>query len=326
MSNQDNKRKNPSLDEEEVLIPTVEVGDPTSVPTFDQDVIQGDTKQYSYSQMVWIRFRKHKMALIGACIILILILGVVFAKYFSGGLNPRLADINIRFLPPFSPGHFLGTDDVGRDVWTRLLYGGRTSLLIGFWVAIPAGLLGGIIGSISGYFGGWVDSFFMRLVEVFFSIPTLPILVTLSSYFGDSVFIIIGLLIFFGWAPTARLIRGLVLQIKEYEFVEAAKAIGCSDTRIIMRHIFPNTFAILIVQMTLSIGGAILSESTLSFLGLGVNPAEPTWGNMLSNAQNFMWNAPHLVVWPGLMIFLTILSFNFLGDGLRDALDPKLKQ
>jgi peptide/nickel transport system permease protein len=326
MSNQDNKRKNPSLDEEEVLIPNVESGEPTLVPTFDQDDIQGNTKQYSYSQMVWIRFRKHKMAFIGACIIIILLLGAIFAPWFSGGQNPRFADINIRFLPPFSPGHFLGTDDVGRDVWTRLLYGGRTSLLIGFLVAIPAGLFGGIVGSISGYFGGWVDSFLMRLVEVFFSVPTLPILVTLSAYFGASVFIIVGLLIFFGWAPTARLIRGLVLQIKQYEFVEAAKAIGCSDTRIIMRHIFPNTFAILIVQMTLKVGGAILSESTLSFLGLGVNPADPTWGNMLSNAQNFLWNAPHLVIWPGLMIFLTILSFNFLGDGLRDALDPKLKQ
>lgn len=137
---------------------------------------------------------------------------------------------------------------------------------------------------------------------------------------------IVLLLVFFGWAGIARMIRGLVLQIKQYEFIEAAKAIGCSDTRIILRHIFPNTLAILIVQMTLSVGGAILAESTLSYLGLGVDPATPTWGNMLSSAQNFMWNAPHLVVWPGLMIFLTILSFNFLGDGLRDALDPKLKQ
>ncbi|MDD4028980.1 MAG: ABC transporter permease [Caldisericia bacterium] len=326
MNNQDNKHKNPSLDEEEILIPNVEAGEPVLGSRFDQDEIQGNTKQYSYSQMVWIRFRKHKMAFMGACIILILLIGAVFASWMSGGQNPSFADINIRFLPPFTPGHFLGTDDVGRDVWTRLLYGGRTSLLIGFFVAIPSGFFGGIVGSISGYFGGWVDSFLMRLVEIFFSIPTLPILVTLSSYFGANKFIIIGLLILFGWAPTARMIRGLVLQIKQYEFVEAAKAIGCSDTRIIMRHIFPNTFAILIVQITLKVGGAILAESTLSFLGLGVNPAEPTWGNMLSNAQNFMWNAPHLVIWPGLMIFLIILSFNFLGDGLRDALDPKLKQ
>jgi peptide/nickel transport system permease protein len=326
MVDQDKKNTQSSLDQEEVVIPTVNGGEPTSIPNFEQDEIQGSTKQYSYSQMVWIRFRKHKMAFAGACIVLLLLIGAIFAGWLSGGQNPSYADINLRFLPPFTPGHFLGTDDVGRDVWTRLLYGGRTSLMIGFFVAIPAGLFGGIIGSISGYFGGWVDSFLMRLVEIFFSIPTLPILVTLSSYWGANVWIIVGLLVFFGWAPTARMIRGLVLQIKEYEFIEAAKAIGCSNTRIILRHIFPNTFAILIVQITLRVGGAILSESTLSFLGLGVDPSDPTWGNMLSNAQNFMWNAPHLVIWPGWMIFLTILSFNFLGDGLRDALDPKLKQ
>lgn len=326
MSNQDKKQKKPSLDQEEILVNNAETGEATSLSDFKQDEIQGNIKQYSYAQMVWIRFRKHKMAFVGACIILILLIGAFFAYWLSGKVNPSYADINTRFLPPFSPGHILGTDDVGRDVWARLLYGGRTSLLIGFLVAIPAGLFGGIVGSISGYYGGWVDSFLMRLVEIFFSIPTLPILVTLSSFFGASVFIIVLLLIIFGWAPTARMIRGLVLQIKEYEFIEAAKAIGCSNSRIILRHIFPNTFAILIVQITLKVGGAILSESTLSFLGLGVDPSEPTWGNMLSNAQNFMWNAPHLVIWPGVMIFLTILSFNFLGDGLRDALDPKLKQ
>ncbi len=326
MADQDKKNIQSSLDQEEIVIPTVEGGKPASVPDFEQDEIQGSIKQYSYTQMVWIRFRKHKMAFTGACIVLLLLIGAIFASKLSGGQNPSFADINFRFLPPFTPGHFLGTDDVGRDVWTRLLYGGRTSLMIGFFVAIPAGLFGGIIGSISGYFGGWVDSFIMRLVEIFFSIPTLPILVTLSSYWGANVWIIVGLLVFFGWAGTARMIRGLVLQIKEYEFIEAAKAIGCSNIRIILRHIFPNTFAILIVQITLGVGGAILSESTLSFLGLGVDPSDPTWGNMLSNAQNFMWNAPHLVIWPGMMIFLTILSFNFLGDGLRDALDPKLKQ
>ena len=325
MVNQDNKHTQSSLDQEEVVIPTVEGGELTSVPEFEQDEIQGSAKQYSYSQMVWIRFRKHKMAFAGACIVLLLLIGAIFAGLISKQ-NPSFADINYRFLPPFTPGHFLGTDDVGRDVWARLLYGGRTSLMIGFLVAIPAGIFGGIIGSISGYFGGWVDSLLMRLVEIFFSIPTLPILVTLSSYWGANIWNIVGLLVFFGWAPTARMIRGLVLQIKEYEFIEAAKAIGCSNSRIIFRHILPNTLAILIVQITLKVGGAILSESTLSFLGLGVDPSEPTWGNMLSNAQNFMWNAPHLVIWPGMMIFLTILSFNFLGDGLRDALDPKLKQ
>ncbi len=281
---------------------------------------------YTYAQMVWIRFRKHKMALAGSVIILMLLILTVFAAVWCGGQDPSFTDITYRFLPPFSPGHFLGTDDVGRDVWTRLLYGGQTSLQIGFFIAIPAGLTGGIIGSISGYFGKWVDSLLMRIVEIFFSIPRLPILVVLSSYFGANKANIILLLIVFGWAGTARMIRGLVLQIKNYEFIEAAKAIGCTNTRIIFRHVFPNTLAILIVQMTMAVGGAILAESGLSFLGLGVNPSTPTWGNMLSSAQNFMWNAPHLVVWPGLMIFLTILSFNFLGDGLRDALDPKLKQ
>ena len=281
-------------------------------------------KEYTYVQMVLRRFLRHKLALTGFFIIGILIaltlLAGVISKY-----DPSIAVIQDRFIPPFSPGHFLGTDDVGRDVWTRILYGGRISLRIGFIAAIAGGAIGALLGSASGYFGGWFDSLIMRVCEVFFSIPTLPILITLSKYFGGSPWNIILIMVVFGWAGTTRMVRGLVLQIKQYEYIEAAKAIGCSNARIILRHVFPNTLAIVLVSMTLSVGGAILTESSLSFLGLGVQPDIPTWGNMLSNAMNFMWNAPHLVIWPGLFIFLTILSFNFLGDGLRDALDPKLK-
>jgi peptide/nickel transport system permease protein len=286
-------------------------------------------QEYTFFQMVLHRFLRHKLAITGFIIISILLLLILSSFFlhiiFPGLPDPTRADIMKRFLPPFSPGHFFGTDDVGRDVLFRLLIGGRTSLAIGFIAAISGGMVGGIIGSISGYFGGWLDSLIMRIVELFFSTPTLPILVILSRYFGGSPVTILLILVAFNWAGIARMVRGLVLQIKQYEYVEAAKAIGCSNARIILRHVFPNTLAILLVQMTLAIGGSILFESTLSFLGLGVNPAFPTWGNMLSNAQSFLWNAPHLVVWPGLCIFLSILSFNFLGDGLRDALDPKLK-
>jgi peptide/nickel transport system permease protein len=291
-------------------------------------------KEYTFFQMVLRRFLKHKLAITGMIIISILILLTlsslllewsVIRNLFPNLPDPTRADIAIRFMPPLTPGHLLGTDDVGRDVLFRILYGGRISLTIGFIAAISGGMVGGIIGSISGYFGGWLDSLIMRIVELFFSTPTLPILVILSRYFGGSPVTIILILVVFGWAGIARMVRGLVMQIKNYEYIEAAKAIGCSNARIIMRHVFPNTLAILLVQMTLAIGGSILFESTLSFLGLGVNPAWPTWGNMLSNAQSFLWNAVHLVIWPGLCIFMAILSFNFLGDGLRDALDPKLK-
>lgn len=281
-------------------------------------------KEYTYLQMVFHRFLRHKLALTGFIIVGVLIALTLLAPYISK-YDPTIAVIQERFIPPFSPRHLLGTDDVGRDVWTRILYGGRISLMIGFSTAITTGIIGALLGSASGYFGGWFDSLMMRICEVFFSIPTLPILILLSKYFGGRPSNIIMIMVAFGWAGTTRMVRGLVLQIKQYEFIEAAKAIGCSNSRIIIRHVFPNTLAIVLVGMTLSIGGAILTESSLSFLGLGVQPDIPTWGNMLSNAMNFMWNAPHLVIWPGLFIFLTILSFNFLGDGLRDALDPKLK-
>jgi len=281
-------------------------------------------KEYTYMQMVLRRFLRHKLALTGFFIIGILVMLTLLAGVISK-YDPSIAVIQDRFIPPFSPGHLLGTDDVGRDVWTRILYGGRISLMIGFIAAITGGVIGALLGSASGYFGGWFDSLMMRICEIFFSIPTLPILITLSKYFGGNPWNIILIMVIFGWAGTTRMVRGLVLQIKQYEYIEAAKAIGCSNARIILRHVFPNTLAIVLVSMTLSIGGAILTESSLSFLGLGVQPDIPTWGNMLSNAMNFMWNAPHLVIWPGLFIFLTILSFNFLGDGLRDALDPKLK-
>lgn len=285
----------------------------------------GSAKEFSYFQMVFKRFIKHKLAVAGFIIAMILIILSVFAPVFSKGHDPKKADINKRFYLPLTENHILGTDDVGRDEWTRLLYGGRTSLTIGFIAAITGALFGGIIGSISGYYGKMIDSVIMRIVEIMFSIPTLPLLITLARYWGGSMWNIILIIVIFGWAGTARMVRGMVLSIKEYEFIEASRAIGCSNARIILRHIFPNTLAILLVTMTLSIGGAILTESSLSFLGIGVDPMTPTWGNMLSNAQNFLWNAPHLVIWPGLFIFLTILSFNFLGDGLRDALDPKLK-
>jgi len=281
--------------------------------------------EYTYTQMVLHRFLKHKLAISGFIIVVILILMSIFAYWISRGVDPTRAVITSRFIAPFTPGHLLGTDDVGRDVWTRILYGGRVSLTIGFITSISSAMVGGFLGSASGFFGGWFDSLMMRIVEIFFSIPTLPILVLLASKFGGSMWNIVFIMVAFGWAGTTRMIRGLVLQIKQNEYIEAAKAIGCSNARIIIRHVFPNTIAMLLVQMTLSIGGAILTESTLSFLGLGVDPSTPTWGNMLSNAMNFMWNAPHLIIWPGLFIFLAILSFNFLGDGLRDALDPKLK-
>jgi len=299
---------------------------PSFTPPCKKDLTEiGSAKEYTYFQMVAKRFFRHKLAVLGLIIVAMLILLTLFAPFFSRGYDYSKTDLLKRFLPPFTQEHLLGTDDVGRDEWTRLLYGGRISLIIGFVGAITGALIGGLIGSISGYYGRTLDSIIMRIVEIFFCVPVLPILVVLARLWGGSMWNIVVILVIFGWAGTARLVRGMVLSIKECEFIEASRVIGCSDTRIILRHIFPNTLAILLVTITLGIGGIILYESALSFLGIGVDPSTPTWGNMLYNAQNFLWNAPHLVIWPGLFMFLAILSFNFIGDGLRDALDPKLK-
>lgn len=230
-----------------------------------------------------------------------------------------------RMVQGFSDIHLLGTDELGRDVFSRILAGGRVSLSLGVIVSIICVSVGTVVGATSGYFGGIVDSLIMRFVDFLLSIPPLPILMIMTYILGPSFETMIAALAILGWMSIARVVRSQTLSLKEQDFAEAARALGATNRRIILRHIIPNTLAPVLVAMTLMVASAILSESQLSYLGLGIQPPTPSWGNMLMNARQYLTTAPWLAVWPGLCIFLTLLSINFLGDAMRDALDPKLK-
>jgi len=271
----------------------------------------------------WQRFRRHRVALAGGVVIGVLVVVALFA----GALAPyRFEDIDLgaRLRPP-SWGHLLGTDTIGHDVFTRLLYAGRVSLLVGFVAAVAATCVGVAIGAAAGFYGGLTDHVLMRITDVSLALPDLPILIVLSKYLGGSVTGVVLVISLFAWRGVARLIRGEVLKLRAQDFAEAARALGATDARVLVRHLVPNALAPVIVAATLIVGQAILTEAALSFLGIGIQPPVPSWGNMLQNAQDFLMTAPRLAVFPGVMIFLTVLCFNFLGDGLRDALDPRLR-
>jgi len=263
------------------------------------------------------------VAFAGGGVIIILVLAAALA----GVIAPyRFEDIDLtaRLQPP-SWAHLLGTDTIGHDVFSRLLYAGRVSLLVGFFAAVVAASVGVVVGAVAGFYGGAVDNALMRITDVSLALPDLPILIVLSKYMGGSVAGIVLVISLFAWRGVARLVRGEVLKLRGQDFTEAARALGASDIRILLRHLVPNALAPVIVAATLIVGGAILTEAALSFLGIGIQPPVPSWGNMLQNAQDFILSAPRLAVYPGVMIFLTVLCFNFLGDGLRDALDPRLR-
>jgi len=271
-----------------------------------------------------------------------LILGFLTALAAAAGvleqsfsLESNTADLSARFLPP-SMTHIFGTDELGRDVFIRLLYGGRVSLGVGFTAAIITSCIGTGIGILAGYSGGKTDAFLMRLTDILIALPLLPLLIILSAVdLGKlgihttadvSLYKIIALVSLTGWTTTARLTRARTLTLKQMDFVLAARALGVGSARIILRHIFPNLLNTVIVATTLTIGNIILLESVLSFLGLGIQPPLPSWGNMLTNAQENIWEHAALTLYPGAMIFITVLAFNFLGDGLQTALDPKSKR
>lgn len=278
--------------------------------------------------LAWKRFRRHPGAMAGAIVLTILILASVFAHLSP--YDPEESDIKNRYQPP-SLEHPFGTDGLGRDLLTRTLYGGRVSLFVGLMVVTITLTIGVPIGSIAGYYGGWIDNILMRIIDATLSIPSLMFLILLAAILrekdipfveSNSVMTIAVVLGVLSWPTVARLVRAVFLTVREMEYVEAAHALGASAPRIILKEILPNGFGPIIVESTLELGYAIMEESGLSFLGFGIMPPTASWGNLLNNAQEHLTEYPWLAIFPGLMIFLTIISVNYIGDGLRDALDP----
>jgi peptide/nickel transport system permease protein len=273
---------------------------------------------------VWQRFRRHRIAMAGLVVLVILTIGAIGAPVIARQ-DPYKVELSSYRKPP-TRSHILGTDAAGRDVFTRLLYAGRVSLSVGLVAVAIYTAIGMTLGAVAGYLGGWVDGLAMRLADVFLSFPSLIIIITMVAVLGPSIWnlmLAIGLL---GWPPIARLLRGDLLSLREREFVTAARAIGAPGWRIIVRHLLPNALAPIIVAATFGIAHAILLEAGLSFLGLGVPLPTASWGNMLTDAQSLTVLSTMWWLWipPGLMIALAVLSINFIGDGLRDALDPHL--
>jgi peptide/nickel transport system permease protein len=278
--------------------------------------------------LVWDKFRRHPGAIAGSAVLGLLALCVILVAFSP--YNPETSDMSARLRPP-SWEHPFGTDPLGRDMLTRVLYGGRISLSVGLMVAAFTLLIGVPVGAWAGYFGGWVDNILMRITDAAISLPALLVLILLSATLREvnaplvernnvlTIALVISLL---SWMMTARLVRAAFLTIRELEFVEAARCVGASNLRIMLRHILPNAVGPIIVESTLEVGYAILEESGLSFLGFGIQPPTPSWGNLLSNAQEHLTKYPWLAIFPGLMIFMTIISINYIGDGLRDAFDP----
>ncbi|MEA2719117.1 MAG: peptide/nickel transport system permease protein [Candidatus Eremiobacteraeota bacterium] len=283
---------------------------------------------------VWRRFRRHKVALAGGVIIVLMALVAILANIITPA-DPNFIDqIHWQGYPlaPGIAGHLLGTDENGRDLLARLIFGARISLTVALFAVIMEISIGTFLGAISGYYGGWIDFIIMRATDVVLSIPLLPLLLVLTAIvagtsqkaslnFGVIVLIIGGL----SWPSVARLVRASFLSLREREFAEAAKALGNRDGRIIFRHLLPNAIAPIIVQATLEVANVIILESTLSFLGFGIQPPTASWGNMLANAQSNITVAPWAAIFPGLCILITVLAINYLGDGLRDALDPNMR-
>jgi len=294
-----------------------------------------ETPPFSLGQLVWRRFRRHKMAMFGAVTLVLL-----FVYSFGGALvfpesYANFANTSMRLSPP-SAQHPFGTDTIGRDVMARTIYGGQISLMIGMLAVLIECIVGIMMGAMAGYYGGRIDNILMRITEAMLIIPEIFLLIVMAKFFGGEIpeikivgrtlsgsvvviFLIIGLT---SWMYLARIVRSQFLSLKENDFILAARATGTSTRDVIFRHILPNSMAPIIVAATLGIANAILAEAYISFLGLGVQPPTATWGNMLDGANNYLESAPWLWFFPGVLILMTVLSINFLGDGLRDALDP----
>ncbi len=287
---------------------------------------------------VWRRFRRNRAAMASAILLALIALAALLAPAIEAllGVDATRVDLFNQYAPPDTE-HWLGTDEAGRDVLVRLLHGGRISLLVGLVAALGAATIGTFIGLMAGYHGGRLDALLMRTTDGVIALPLLPLLIILAAVDLEkagvpadiansemaSLYRIVFIIALVGWTTVARLVRAGTLAVRAREFVRAAEAMGTRPAVIMVRHILPNIVSPIIVATTLSIGAVILLESVLSFLGLGIQPPVPSWGNMLTNAQELATRAPALAIWPGAIIFVTVMAFNFLGDGLQDALDPR---
>ena len=279
----------------------------------------------SQTRRIWRRFLRHRLAVIGGCVVLLLLFMVVFANLLSPH-DPLSLDTQRRFIPPLANASFvLGTDEMGRDLLSRLFYGGRISLVVGVAAMFATIVTGLLIGLIAGFYGGRVDNALMRFTDTMLCFPQVFLLLVLAAFITPTVISIALIIGLTSWMEVARIIRAQIQYIKEQDFIQAAFALGASESRIMFKELLPNAIAPVLVSATLNVANAVLMESYISFLGYGIQPPLASWGNMLTNAQSYFDLAPWLAILPGLMITLTVMSFNFLGDGLRDALDPRLR-
>lgn len=272
---------------------------------------------------IWARFRKHKLAVVSMFMVIILLLVALMAPIIA----PYDPDENrpLERLSGPSMAHPFGQDHLGRDIFSRVIWGSRVSLSVGFIAGSLSLVVGVVLGALAGFYGGWVDNVIMRIAEIFVTIPQFLLVIAVVAALGPSLnnlMIVIGLT---SWNGYARQVRAKVMQIKQLDYVEAALALGCDDKRIIFKHILPNAVVPIIVMATLNIASVIILESSLTFLGFGAQPPQSTWGSILNEGRSYFLKAPHIATYPGLAIMLTVLSFNLMGDGLRDALDPKMK-
>ena len=279
----------------------------------------------SQSGRIWGRFRRHRLALAGGIVVALLLASALFAPLLAPQ-DPTLLDTALRFRPPFTDWHFpLGTDELGRDTLSRLLWGGRVSLTVGLVAMVTTVMTGALIGITAGFIGGFVDTLLMRFVDTMLCFPQVFLLLVVAAFVPPtllSISLIIGLT---SWMEVSRIVRAEILHLKEQDFVAAARALGASRARIMFRELLPNAAAPILVAATLKVASAVLMESYISYLGYGVQPPLASWGNMLTNAQGYFDTVPWLAILPGVAITFTVMCFNFLGDGLRDALDPRLR-
>jgi peptide/nickel transport system permease protein len=305
--------------------------DPTSLPEIELpgSPFEGETSRpaQSFWNESWERLRANRIGVAAGVVILILALIAIAAPLFSQFLthfDPTRQHLTDNFRPPGHP-YLLGTDELGRDTLTRLIYGGRVTLGVAFLTVLLSLTLGTTVGLLAGYYGRWLDDLLMRIVDVFLAIPAIFLFILMSILFRPNAFTLAAIIASVGWGGVARLVRGEVLSVKQRDFILATRSVGAKDLRLIVRHLLPNVLPILIVAASLGVGQIILIEAALDFLGLGIQPPTPSWGNMLTNAESYFFHSGWLVVFPGVTIFVTVLASNLFGNAVRDAFDPRLK-